>query len=58
MYFTGARSAGFAVSLSRFSRAWFSEWSISVLTQVRGPRSKLVTGIAAIAVRVSFGAGS
>src|SRR6476620_11711383 len=49
MYFTGARSAGFAVSLSRFSRAWFSEWSISVFTHERGPRAKsLAIGLAAI----------
>ena len=48
MYFAGARSAGFAASLSRFSRAWLSEWSISVLTQVRGPRSKSLAGLAAM----------
>src|SRR5688572_659005 len=48
MYLTGARSAGAAASLSRFSRAWASEWSISVLTHVRGPRSKSVIGSAAI----------
>src|SRR5688572_25371158 len=39
MYLAGARSAGVAASLSRFSRAWLSEWSISVLTQESGPRS-------------------
>src|SRR4051794_22079722 len=48
MYLTGARSAGAAASLSRFSRAWASEWSISVLTHERGPRSKSITGFAAI----------
>src|SRR5688572_12008764 len=50
MYLTGARSAGAAASLSRFSRAWLSEWSISVLTQVSGPRSKSIAGFAAIRV--------
>ncbi len=50
MYFTGARSAAFAASLSRFSRAWLSEWSISVFTQVSGPRSKSDTGFAAMFV--------
>src|SRR5665213_2571505 len=48
MYFAGARSAGLAASLSRFSRAWLSEWSISVLTHVSGPRSKSEIGFAAM----------
>src|SRR5271154_870687 len=51
MYLAGARSAGFEASLSRFSRAWLSEWSISVLTHVSGPRSKSVAGFAAMLVR-------
>src|SRR6478752_4433589 len=48
MYLTTERSAGFATSLSSDSRAWLSECSISVLTQESGPRSKSVTGLAAI----------
>src|SRR5258706_7249442 len=54
MYLTGARSAGAAASLSRFSRAWLSEWSISVLTHERGPRSKSVAGFAAMSCSRSF----
>src|SRR5215831_1956730 len=48
MYLAGPRSLGLAASLSSVSRAWLSEWSISVLTQVSGPRSKSPIGLAAI----------